>query len=174
MGIAPPTSETSARRQRLADLPAAVGQFGQPENGGACVAAALADDGNSGDLAAGIELDADVLHLAVNPILDADREGIAFVDDRAAALEQQMRAIERARHQRLLVLIHNEDFQLVLRQVALTGFRRGLAAVSPRQCCEPAFEQNPFRGYPGRVCCPAFERSCLREVRTEEASGRRS
>jgi hypothetical protein len=77
-----------------------VGEFAKPEGGGGLVAAFLAANGNAGDLAAGVELDADRLRLAADPVLQADREGVALVDDRPAAVEQQMRAVQRARHQR--------------------------------------------------------------------------
>jgi hypothetical protein len=125
-----------------------VGEFGKPKDSRRLVAGLVGNDGNAGDLAAGVELDPDRLRAAAGPILEADRERMQFVHDRPAAVEQQMRPVHRTRHQRLLVLIQNEDFQLLHSKDAPTGLSTlPFRAVSPRQCCRLAFEQNPFRAY---------------------------
>jgi hypothetical protein len=58
-------------------VPTAVDEFSQPEDRGTLVAGFLAGNGNS-DLATRIELDPDRLHLAIDTILEADRERVAL------------------------------------------------------------------------------------------------
>jgi hypothetical protein len=132
-------------RQRLADLPSPLGELGEHPNRGALVAAVLADEGNAGGLAAGVDLDADRLRLAADLVLEADRERTALVHDRPATTKQPMCAVQRTRHQRFLVLVQNEDFQLRYSKLALTGRSTRTRRRSPRQCCRPAFERSPFR-----------------------------
>jgi hypothetical protein len=162
---APATAECSPGSQALADLTAAAGEINQGQDRRCPVGAFVPDNSNPGDLAAGVELDPDRMCLAPNPVLEADGERIALVDDRAAAFKQQPRAFWRARHQSLLAPVENKDCQLRYSKDAPTGPFNAYLKVcgSPRQCCRPAFERSPFRAYPGLVCCFAFERPELRK-----------
>jgi hypothetical protein len=65
-----------------------------------------------------------------------------------------------------LRLSRNECRQLRVVNFALTGLvTLPLRAISPRESCRPAFEQHPFRAYPGLVLGLAFERSELSSCR---------
>jgi hypothetical protein len=137
-----------------------VGEFKQAENLNRLVPVLVSDDDNASGLAAGVDFDPDTLNLAPDPVLQANRERVTAMHNRMAAREKRVSPLLRARHHRPLTLIENEYRQLCLRYFALTGpVTLPLRAVSPRQCCGPAFEQDPFRAYPRLVCCLAFERS---------------
>jgi hypothetical protein len=125
------------------------------------VCAFVAHESNAGDFAAGVDLDADRLQFAPDAVLQAKREWIALVYDRPPAFEKKAGPPLAARHQRFLALIH---CQLWCSEEAITGLvAPPLRAISPRQCCRPAFEQNPLRAYPRRVCGPAFQSLELRK-----------
>ena len=78
-------AQCSPGSQVLAGPTAAINQG---QNGRCPVGAFVPDNNNPGALAAGVELDADRLRLVPNPVLEADHEGIARVDDRSAPFEQ--------------------------------------------------------------------------------------
>jgi hypothetical protein len=158
------TAERAASRKSFADLPSPVSKLKQAENPRRLVAIRVGDDGNAGGPAAGVELDSDRLNIAPDAVLQADRERVAAMYNRPAAFEKQASPLLGARHDRPLALIEDEYRQFRLLNFALTGLvTLPLRAISPRECCKPAFEQDPFRANPWLVCCLAFERSELRK-----------
>jgi hypothetical protein len=157
-------SKRPASRKGFVDLPPAMGEFKQAENLRGFVCVLVSNDGNAGDPTAGIELDPDRLNLASDPVLQVNRERVAAMHNRTAASEKQASPFLRTRHQRFLALVQIKDCQLLYSEEAFTGLvTLPLRTVSPRECCRPAFEQDPFRAYPRLVCCLAFERSELRK-----------
>jgi hypothetical protein len=152
------TVERSASRKSFADLPSPVSKLKQAGNLRRLVAILVGDDGNAGGPAAGIEPHSDRLNIAPDAVFQADRERIAAMYDRPAAFEKQVSPLLAARHDRPLALIEDQCRQFRLLNFALTGLvTPSLRAIFPRECCGPAFEQDPFRANPWLVCCLAFE-----------------
>jgi hypothetical protein len=73
------------------------------------VCALVGDNGNTGDFAAGVELDPDRLNIAANAILETDRKRVATNNNRPAAFEKQACPPLAARHQRLFASVQNKN-----------------------------------------------------------------
>jgi hypothetical protein len=88
-----------------------------------------------------------------------DRERVAATYHRPAAFGQQASPVfQSTASAAVCVYRGREPPNLYPRKLPLTGpFTLPLQAISPRPCCGGAFEQDPFRAYPERVCCLAFQ-----------------
>jgi hypothetical protein len=80
--------------------------------------------------------------IALDAVLQADREPAAAMHNRPAAFEKQASPRLAARHDRWpLALIEDEYRQFRLLNFALSS-DAALRAISPPECCRPAFEQD--------------------------------
>jgi hypothetical protein len=69
-------------------------------------------DGDACRLRTGVDLQLERLRCSANPRLEPDGEGVAPVDDRFSAIEQQACPLLRAWHQGMLVPVHYENRHL--------------------------------------------------------------
>jgi hypothetical protein len=107
--------------ESFADLPSTVSKLKPAENLRRLVAILVGDDGNADGPAAGVELHSDRLNIALDAVLQADRERVAAIYNRPAAFEKQAGLLLAARHDLPLALIEDEYRQFRLLNLALTG-----------------------------------------------------